>query len=65
MHVHIDEEKFYGIVKRAVSEVVKEEMTKFRLQLIPYINDEEMKEINEMFVSPEKYENQEFEELEI
>ncbi len=65
MSVTIDEEKLYEVVKKAVSDVVKEEIAKLRLQLIPYVSDEEMKEIEELFGSPEGYNDQEFEELEL
>ena len=65
MSITVDEGKLYEIVKKAVSDVVKEEVAKLRLQLIPYVTDEEMKEMEELFGSPEKYKDQDFEELEL
>jgi len=65
METTISEEKLFNIVKRAVNEVITVEMAKLRLQLIPYVDDTEMKEIEEIFGSPEKYKDEEFEELEL
>ncbi len=65
METTVSEEKLFNIVKRAVNEVIMVEMVKLRLQLIPYVDDAEMKEIEEIFGSPEKYKDEEFEELEL
>ena len=37
-----------------LKEVVKEEMIKIRLMLVPYVSDEEQKEIKEMYKEPSK-----------
>jgi len=40
--------------------VMEEKLKKLKLGLIPYVQDEEMKEIEEIFGTPEKYKKQEF-----
>ena len=54
MELTIDEEKLYQLIKKAVSEVMEENLRKMKLELIPYIEDEEMEEIEEIFNEPEK-----------
>ncbi|GBE54319.1 MAG TPA: hypothetical protein ENH28_02935 [Euryarchaeota archaeon] len=65
MEAVVSEEKLFDIVKKAVNEVITVEMAKLRLQLIPYVDNAEMGEIKEIFGSPEKYRDEEFEELEL
>lgn len=60
MKLTVDEKKLYQLVKKALSEVMEEKLKKLKLGLIPYVQDEEMKEIEEVFGKPEKYKKQEF-----
>ncbi|MFQ6033096.1 MAG: hypothetical protein ACE5K2_09275 [Candidatus Zixiibacteriota bacterium] len=60
MKLTVDEKKLYQLVKKALSEVMEEKLKKLKLGLIPYVQDEEMKEIEEIFGTPEKYKKQEF-----
>jgi hypothetical protein len=60
MKLTVDEKKLYQLVKKALSEVMEENLKKLKLGLIPYVQDEEMKEIEEIFGAPEKYKKQEF-----
>ncbi len=64
MDTQIDETRMYEMVKKAVAEVFEEKLEKLKLELIPYVNDSEMEEINSIFGDPKKYENQDFEETE-
>jgi len=43
------------LIKKAVSEAMEENLIKLKLSLIPYVEDDEMKEIEEIFGDPEKY----------
>ena len=63
MELRIDEEKFYQLIKKAVSEAMEENIIKLKLSLIPYVEDDEMKEIEEIFGGSEKYKDQEFVKL--
>ena len=60
MKLTVDEKKLYQLVKKALSEVMEENLKKLKLGLIPYVQDEEMEEIEEIFGKPEKYKKQEF-----
>jgi len=60
MKLTVDEKKLYQLVKKALSEVMEENLKKLKLGLIPYVQNEEMKEIGEIFGTPEKYKKQEF-----
>ena len=55
MELRIDEEKFYQLIKKAVSEAMEENLIKLKLSMIPYVDDEEMKEIEEIFIEPKEY----------
>jgi hypothetical protein len=60
MKLTLDEKKPYQLVKKALPEVMEENLKKLKVGLIPYVQDEEMKEIEEIFGTPEKYKKQEF-----
>ncbi len=60
MEVTIDENKLYELIKTAVSEAMEEKLLKLKLQMIPFVNDEEMREIEEIFGGPKDYKSQEF-----
>ena len=42
MEITIDEEKFYQLIKKAVSEAMEENLIKLKLSIIPYVDDEEV-----------------------
>jgi len=65
MELTIDEEKFYQLIKKAVSEAIEENLIKLKLSIIPYVDDDEMKEIEEIFGDPEKYKDQQFVKLDL
>ncbi len=64
MDINIDENKLYEMIRNAVSDAVKQEMASIRLQLLRYADEKEMDTINELFESPNKYDDEEFEEFE-
>ncbi len=49
-----DEDKLKDIIKDAVKDVFEDEMMKLRLLLIPYVSDEEQREIEESYGEPSK-----------
>lgn len=65
MDTQVDETKMYEMVKKAVTEVFEEKLEEFKLALIPYADNNEMKEINSLFGNPAKYESQDFEEADL
>jgi len=50
----IDGSELRNMLKEVVKEVIEEEMVKIRLMLVPYVSDEEQKEIKEMYKEPSK-----------
>jgi len=62
---NIDEKKLYEIIKTAVAEAVREEMLNYKLSLIPYVDDDEMKEIQKDLKNEKKFHNQEYRELKL
>lgn len=61
MDVNLLKEMLRGVVR----EVIQEELLKLKLSLIPIVSDIEMEEINRNLGSPEKYEEEEFEPLDL
>jgi hypothetical protein len=45
--------------------VMEENLIKLKLSMIPYVDDEEMKEIEKIFGDPEKYKDQRFLKLDL
>lgn len=60
MTIQVEEKKIARIVKQAVSEVIDEKFEKLMLELIPYVDDDEQREIKEIFGSPDKFRYQQF-----
>ena len=58
--IKIQDKKLYELIKKAVEEVLKENLKKLKIALIPYADNEEMKEIRQIFHSPDKYKKQIF-----
>ena len=53
MKVEIDDEiKLRNIIKDAVRDVLEEEVGRLRLLIMPYVSDEEQKEIEESYGKP-------------
>ncbi len=62
---NIDEKKLYEIIKTAVTEAVREELVNYKLNQIPSVDDEEMKEIAEDLTKEKDFHNQEYRELKL
>jgi hypothetical protein len=60
MEVKISNEQLFKVIKKAVSEVFDEKLSHLKLKMIPYVDDNEIKEIEEIFGSPKKIKNQKF-----
>jgi hypothetical protein len=43
----IDQKELYDLIKRAVRDVLQEEMFRHRLENLPFVSDAEMREIEE------------------
>ena len=55
--------EFKGIVTEVVREVMNKELLKLKLSLVPDIDDQEMKNLENELGEPEEYEKQGFENL--
>ncbi|MDH5684319.1 MAG: hypothetical protein OEZ20_07640 [candidate division WOR-3 bacterium] len=58
--IKIQDKKLYELIKKAVEEVLKENLAKLKIALIPYADDKEIEEITQIFRSPNKYKKQIF-----
>ena len=52
MEVIIDKNELYGLIKKAVREVLEEETLEFFLRSIPSISKEEMEDIEKLYGKP-------------
>ncbi len=52
MEVTIDKNELYGLIKEAVREVLHEERFEFFLKGIPFVSEEEMKDIEKLYGKP-------------
>jgi hypothetical protein len=55
--INIDQDELYNLIKRAVRDVLQEEMFRHRLEALPFVSDEEMKEIEETYGKPLAHKN--------
>lgn len=55
--INIDEAELYNLIKRAVREVLQEEVFRRRLENLPFVSEEEMKEIGEAYGKPRTRKN--------
>jgi hypothetical protein len=55
--INMDKTELYDLIKRAVREVLEEEMFRHRLESLPFVSDEEMKEIEETYGKPRAFKN--------
>jgi hypothetical protein len=61
----VDDNYLREILKGVVREVIQDEILKLKLSLISMVSDREMEEIDREVGSPQKYEAEEFETLEL
>ena len=61
----VDDNYLREILRGVVREVIQDEILNLRLSLIPMVSDKEMDEIDCEVGSPQKYEAEEFETLEL
>jgi hypothetical protein len=50
--INIDEKELYDLIKRAVRDVLHEETFRHRLENLPFVSDEEMRDIEEGYRKP-------------
>ena len=62
--LNIDDKKLYDLIKSAVSEAVREELLNYKLNSIPFVDENEMKEIEELKIEDKK-DVQEYRELKL
>ena len=55
--INMDKTELYNLIKRAVRDVLEEEMFRHRLESLPFVSDEEMKEIEETYGKPRASKN--------
>ena len=56
----IDEKKLYAVIKQAVGDALREYIKKTKLALVPFVDDEEMKELRKIFGAPARFKNHRF-----
>jgi hypothetical protein len=52
MEIIIDKNELYSLVKEAVSEVLHEERFEFLLKNVPFVSEEEMEDIKNLYDKP-------------
>jgi hypothetical protein len=52
--IDIDRDELFGLIKRAVREVIQEEMGRTWLEGLPMVNDEEQEDINRHYGKPDR-----------
>ena len=52
--IDIDRDELFGLIKRAVREVIQEEMGRTWLEGLPMVNDEEQEDINRQYGKPDR-----------
>jgi hypothetical protein len=55
--INIDQDELYNLIKRAVRDVLQEEIFRHRLEALPFVSDDEMKEIEETYGKPRARKN--------
>lgn len=63
--VQMDTTYLKQMLEVMIREVIKEEFLKLKLSLLPMVSDKEMEEIESKIGSPDKFEEEEFDTLEI
>jgi hypothetical protein len=54
MELAVTKNELYGLIKKAVRDVLKEEVFSFLLKNVPTVSKEEMEEINNMYGKPSR-----------
>lgn len=62
MEIQITKDELYSMIKSAVREVITEKEIHHILHSLPEVSDEEMREINETYGSPDEYNDVAFSE---
>ncbi|HOM11221.1 MAG TPA: hypothetical protein PLV81_13850 [Spirochaetota bacterium] len=62
MKVDVTKDELYSMIKEAVREVISEKQLHIILHSLPYISDDEMRQIYEQYGSPEQYSDVAFSE---
>jgi hypothetical protein len=52
--IDIGKDELFGLIKRAVREVIQEEMGRTWLEGLPMVNDEEQEDINRQYGKPDR-----------
>ena len=55
--ISIDENELYNLIKRAVRDVLQEEMFRHRLESLPFVSEEEMRDIEGSYGKPRDRKN--------
>ena len=55
--ITINKTELYDLVKRAVREVLEEELFRLRLEGLPFVSDEEMRQIEIEYGKPQVHKN--------
>jgi len=63
--VQMDANLLKEMIKGVVREVIQDELLKLKLSLLPLVSDEEMEEINREAGDPNRFNEEEFESLEL
>jgi hypothetical protein len=63
--VQMDANLLKEMLRGVVREVIQDEILKLKLSLLPLVSNKEMEEINRDVGDPKKYEEEEFETLEL
>jgi hypothetical protein len=63
--ITIKKTELYDLIKRAVREVLAEELFRARLEGLPFVSDDEMRQIEEEYGRPQPRKNARTESLEI
>ena len=53
--ISMDETELYNLIKRAVRDVLEEEMFRHRLASLPFVSDEEMRDIEAAYGKPPRH----------
>ena len=56
-NINVDKTELYSLIKRAVREVLEEEMFKHRLEHLPLVADDEMRDIEDSYGKPRTRKN--------
>lgn len=55
--ITVDKTELYNLIKLALRDVLEEELFRVRLEALPFVSDEEMKQIEESYDMPQVRKN--------